>query len=310
MKGWLAAILVALPGVASAGGDATFFLVHRGLLVLGDLDAGAKVDGAGEAVLDDTGYGSRMVIMTRALVAPPPVYRDLAGRRVTLHGPDGPVCDATIGALVAVRTGTVIRDTAAALHRAQAPLPAAPLWSGHPDVNRWDDYAAATILDASGPCDGALFALPRGVVPARTRIAAAPPEWRAWAEKSFLGSSLAGGNDERVALGGSGERSRFVSVRRLGPGLALLYGYVNGSRTLVVDRVVPGSAPAQAAELYAPAPSTVTGIDADGDGALDVVVGHPEGVALVRGRGGAVSFVNGERTRWDEHGREQRGGSR
>jgi hypothetical protein len=242
----------------------------------------------------------------------PPAYRALAGQRLVLHGPDGVVCEATVGAPLAVRWGTVSGKTGAALRKARGRGIAEPLWTGNDDVRIWGGYAAATLADSSGPCDGALFATAPGARPGRGRVAAASADWKAAAEQRFLGSQVAALSDERVAVFGSGEPSRFTSVRRLGPAegpsFALLYGMVDGYRAIVVERVPAGDLGAArgAVELFAASPSSVTGLDADGDGALDAVIGHPDGVALVLGRGGAVAMFRGQRERFDELGNDLR----
>jgi hypothetical protein len=290
-----AAAAPAVPATPAAAG--TFLLYSETIpldaaLVLGPLDGEPALapNGAGASRFDE---GDDRVVTARALASMPAAYAGLANARLDIHDEDEVVCTVTVGDPVAVRSVSTSGDVGVATRTAARnarPLDPTTLWTAGDGVTVWTTYAAATVRDVSGDCTGGLFAVPAGQKVTRTKLAAAK-EWDGSIE-AFDKADFVRMSNEKHDLEGWGAASSFTSARRLGPAegpsLALLYGKSGESeRTIVVLRV-PGVDVDDGhvvGALFAPAPSVVAGVDANGDGVLDVVIGHADGVALVDGNG-------------------------
>lgn len=293
---------LAAGGTATGVSAAAFYLVARGVpldaeLMLGELEVGEGDGATGDGAITADADGG-MYVAVRPLPTVPARYRASIGARIELHDDRHVVCTATIGAAVAVRYGTISGDPGVALRTAKTPLPAAPMWAEDKEgVHIFGSYLAAPLVDASGDCSTALFATAVGRTFTLTRVAAAK-EWEAAAPDVFMNAREPGLASEKNALEGGDTPIRFTSVRRLGPAegpsYALLYG-VAETRVIIVERV-PGpdlAAGRELASVYAQSPSSVTGVDADGDGAMDVVIGHPGGVSLVKSTGEFLTLSGG-----------------
>jgi hypothetical protein len=196
---------------------------------------------------------------------------ELAGSRMAMFDDRGRVCAATIGAVI---------DAASCPGRTPA----------------------AELMELDGACEKAIYGIAEDATLATTRVGkAADPVDRAATE--MFGADDQRMHDEKAALEGipHADVANHVSTRVLERAgldpIVLAYGTIHGIRTIALFAISTTSGTPdkpsliELGEVTAPSPSRVVGADIDGDGALDAVISHDQGVAYVPSRGHKVELT-------------------
>jgi hypothetical protein len=244
--------------------------------------AGLDAVGPGEIAIDEDTW-------TAVVVRPvPPTTLGLAGAKVTGIDNTGP-CNAEIHAVFAVRAGEVPFDL-----RVKTRTDAAARTAAADAV--WANAKETRVAVGVTGCIG-VAAVPAGTPLEPVKLKAADKDL---ADKvvDALENGIGADADAKKQLEGmDGEPWDYVSTRVLAPasGAALAVAYIKywGERSIAVFPVPPIGDNWPIATIAAPAPSTVVGLDADGDGALDAVIQHADGAAIVFARGGSLESSAG-----------------
>ena len=279
------------------------------LLVLSGLPDRARVlaNRTGPSLDSTAPADGRLVggfVVARHLGAPlPPALAAWRGHKLALRDDTGVVCTATVASAVALRSGTfwgAVIDWRTDPSRRDQLL--AELWAGRPEgATRHHDavFTAYTLAGETPACRTAYFATAVDRSIKIVRVKAAKPDVERAAYDAFEALGRVGNARSKAALEKlSGVQT--ISARVLdggtGPSLVLVYANVNDNREIALWSMPPRSddtAPPELVELgavAAPAPSHVVGFDVDRDGAIDAVIGHATGGALVLHRKPGVTF--------------------
>lgn len=217
-----------------------------------------------------------------------PALERLRGQRLDLHDDKGVACTVTVDDVYRVKMGQYwgsLRDTDPQKLAAILWPPPPPVGDPKRERDVWGEFAGLSIMEEQ-PCAGAMFATRAGakVVTAKLKKGDAI---EAAVTDAFAKTDLARMIEEKDLLEHVGGW-RTISTRILdggtGPVLVLLYLKIRDDRSIAIFTMARDSEPPPLAYIdtvAATAPSRVIGVDIDGNGAMDAVVAHGKGAAII-----------------------------
>jgi hypothetical protein len=247
------------------------------------LALGAHLIAPGAVRLDAAGPGEVRVdtddwtaVIVRRAPASSGAAAAVRGQRLAVYSGGGDRCEAVVTDVYAVRTLEVPVDLRARVRDAagRATL----------EDQLWRAAGDGFLAAAAPGCDGVLAVPAAAAPPAITRLQAASAEIDAEVRGAFERGRGADLDGKAQLEHLDGVPWRYISTRTLSPphgdALAVAYVSIFGVRTIALFPLPTIGDNWPLTAIAADTPSTVLGVDADGDGALDAVIGHPAGTAL------------------------------